>query len=251
MEQNKTTSAISATNDQVHIASFACSLKLLVSNNTAGSVIGKSGQTIAEIQAITQCRIKLSQANDYFPGTSERVCLLQGSPTSIKLAVAHVLNKFRDGTTQSGDIVMVDEDEIRAAEISSHNNTHPEANSCDPTQSQSQPQPSVEEPTSPNSPTTPTPRAGYLLNGMALHDVPLPPPPYMVRVLVPSLACGMIIGRAGANIKSMSEQTGTKIQLAQKDEMASIATNERIVTVNGDLGEFKFKFEFVLRCGII
>ena len=51
-------------------------------------------------------------------------------------------------------------------------------------------------------------------------------PKYLVRILIPSPCCGMIIGRAGVNIKAIAERSGTKIQLAQKEEMASVATKE-------------------------
>lgn len=54
---------------------------------------------------------------------------------------------------------------------------------------------------------------------------------FMVRVLVPSSACGMIIGRGGSNIKAIAEAYKSRIQLTQKEEMASVATSERIVTV--------------------
>jgi len=88
-------------NQSPEVASFPRSgsscLKLLVSNNVAGSIIGKSGETILKLQRECGCRIKLSQAHDFFPGTSDRVCLLQGDNIdSVKKAVALILKKVRD-----------------------------------------------------------------------------------------------------------------------------------------------------------
>jgi hypothetical protein len=78
------------------IAVSSC-LKLLVTNNVAGSIIGKSGETILKLQRDCGCRVKLSQAHDFFPGTSDRVCLLQGeSISSVKQAIGLILKKFRD-----------------------------------------------------------------------------------------------------------------------------------------------------------
>jgi len=78
------------------IAGSSC-LKMLVTNNVAGSIIGKSGETILKLQRNCSCRIKLSQARDFFPGTSDRVCLLQGENIeSIRQAVEQILEKFRD-----------------------------------------------------------------------------------------------------------------------------------------------------------
>ena len=47
----------------------AVALKLLVTNNVAGSLIGKGGMTINELQMTSGARIKLSQAQDFFPNT--------------------------------------------------------------------------------------------------------------------------------------------------------------------------------------
>ena len=65
-------------------------LKILVSNNVAGSIIGRAGQTISELQSESQTRIKLSQSGDYYPGTQDRVCLVQGEPAFVKVAL-HLL----------------------------------------------------------------------------------------------------------------------------------------------------------------
>jgi len=71
-------------------------VKLLVSNNMAGSIIGRSGQTIADLQQESGARIKLSQAGDCYPGTSERICLVQGEVKQVKLAVQLILQKLHE-----------------------------------------------------------------------------------------------------------------------------------------------------------
>lgn len=71
-------------------------IKILVTNNVAGSIIGKSGKTISEMQQQSQCRIKLSQARDYFPGTNDRVCLLVADNTEfVKRGAKLVLDKYQ------------------------------------------------------------------------------------------------------------------------------------------------------------
>lgn len=72
-------------------------LKLLVTNNVAGSLIGKKGATIGELQSTSGARIKLSQSNDFFPGTHDRIVLLLGELGNVKRAQALVLEKvFQD-----------------------------------------------------------------------------------------------------------------------------------------------------------
>jgi RNA-binding protein Nova len=41
----------------------------MVSNKDAGTIIGRGGSTIATLQKISGARIKVSNANEYFPGT--------------------------------------------------------------------------------------------------------------------------------------------------------------------------------------
>jgi RNA-binding protein Nova len=41
----------------------------MVSNKDAGTIIGRGGSTIATLQKMSGARIKVSNANEYFPGT--------------------------------------------------------------------------------------------------------------------------------------------------------------------------------------
>ena len=67
---------------------------MLVSNNVAGSIIGRAGQTISELQNESSTRIKLSQSGDYYPSTQDRVCLVQGEPSNIKTAFRLLLERM-------------------------------------------------------------------------------------------------------------------------------------------------------------
>ncbi|CAB3364977.1 Hypothetical predicted protein [Cloeon dipterum] len=54
--------------------------KVLVPSIAAGAIIGKGGETIAHLQKDAGARVKMSKANDFYPGTSERVCLISEKP---------------------------------------------------------------------------------------------------------------------------------------------------------------------------
>jgi len=60
-----------------------CHLKILIPSAAAGAIIGKGGETIAEVQQKIGAKIKLSKANDFYPGTNERVCLISGSKDAV------------------------------------------------------------------------------------------------------------------------------------------------------------------------
>ncbi|CAM9681051.1 unnamed protein product, partial [Ectocarpus sp. 4 AP-2014] len=72
-------------------------LKVLVPGITAGCLIGKAGKIINQIQTNTNTRVKLSQKNEFFPGTHDRVALVQGEqPTLVAEAVAEMLHRLRE-----------------------------------------------------------------------------------------------------------------------------------------------------------
>lgn len=162
-------------------------LKILVSNSASGLIIGRSGNTISALQARSATRIKLSQGGDYYPGTSDRVCLVQGSMTNVCVAVELVLAKLYE--LQSFQQLA----------------TAPQTNPVD-----GLPVPDENTATS-----------------------------FIVRILVPSTACGMIIGRGGSNIKSLKEKSEvTYLQLSPKEHEVMVggctmSTSERIMTITG------------------
>ena len=170
-------------------------MKMLVSNNAAGSIIGRQGQSISELQLESNTRIKFSQSNDFYPGTQDRVCLVQGSIPSVKLAIQLLLQRFY--------------------QIQQSENQH--AYTTAPTMVPPQWHPHT---------SGDVYRIGAATSGG--FD-------FVIRLLVPATCCGMIIGKSGANIKYMEEQTGvSSIRLSSKEESILLApTNERIVTITG------------------
>ncbi|KAJ8044830.1 RNA-binding protein Nova-1 [Holothuria leucospilota] len=71
-------------------------VKLLIPSTVAGSIIGKGGQTIAQLQRDTGTNIKLSKANDFYPGTSERVALLTGTVEALNSVAHFIIEKVRE-----------------------------------------------------------------------------------------------------------------------------------------------------------
>jgi RNA-binding protein Nova len=192
--------------------SFSSAIKLLVSNNVAGSIIGRSGQTISDLQTQSSTRIKLSQAGDYYPGTQDRVCLVQGPAENVKKAVNLLLTR------------------LYALQQQQH--YHHVA-----WQRQQQEHGPLLDP---------------MFGGVLADTPPLIPGfAFVVRILLPVPCCGMIIGKGGANVKQMVESSGvTSVRLYPKDGgtsespfapgQASLATAalvsataERLVTITG------------------
>lgn len=52
-------------------------LKILVPSVAAGAIIGKGGETIAQLQKDTTARVKMSKANDFYPGMFLFIAVVQ------------------------------------------------------------------------------------------------------------------------------------------------------------------------------
>ena len=72
----------------------AVNLKILVPAVASGAIIGKGGETIAEVQKSTGTRIKMSKANDFYPGTTERVGLIQGTNEAVLRVMDFIAQKM-------------------------------------------------------------------------------------------------------------------------------------------------------------
>jgi len=192
-----------STGTSIDESTFTSAIKMLVSNNMAGSIIGRSGQTISDLQNQSSTRIKLSQTGDYFPGTQDRVCLVHGHADNVKKAMSLLLSRL----------------------YALQHQNHMQKVAQQQEQQQNDPR------------TTPE----HMLGAPETQAFS-----FVVRILVPSPSCGMIIGKGGSNIKQMVEATGvTSVRLSPKEGLdantdasgtsaaLASATAERIVTISG------------------
>jgi RNA-binding protein Nova len=69
--------------------------KFLVSNSAAGSIIGRSGSNISQLQQQSGARLQLSRNQEYFPGTQERIMIATGTVNQILTALHLVLTKIQ------------------------------------------------------------------------------------------------------------------------------------------------------------
>ncbi|KAK8946055.1 hypothetical protein KSP40_PGU017470 [Platanthera guangdongensis] len=72
----------------------ATQIRFLVSNTSAGSIIGKGGSTITEFQSQSGARIQLSRNHEFFPGTPDRIIMISGAFNEIFKAVELILEKL-------------------------------------------------------------------------------------------------------------------------------------------------------------
>ncbi|XP_041121796.1 RNA-binding protein Nova-1-like isoform X4 [Polyodon spathula] len=161
-------------------------LKVLIPSYAAGSIIGKGGQTIVQLQKETGATIKLSKSKDFYPGTyvsfmgsagtTERVCLIQGTVEALNAVHGFIAEKIREMPQNVAKT----------------------------------------EPVSILQPQT-------TVNPDRIKQV---------KIIVPNSTAGLIIGKGGATVKAIMEQSGAWVQLSQKPD--GINLQERVVTVSGE-----------------
>lgn len=144
-------------------------LKMLVPAYAAGSIIGKSGQTITHLQKETGVSIKLSKAKDFYPGTTERIALIQGKYEGLATVMKFIVDKVFEFPIPK-DMVMQNAERAK-----------------------------------------------------------------QVKIIVPNTTAGLIIGKKGATIKTIMEQSKAKVQMTQKPESPNMQQLlERVITICGD-----------------
>eukprot|EP00475_Leptophrys_vorax_P005020 TRINITY_DN13019_c0_g2_i3.p1 TRINITY_DN13019_c0_g2~~TRINITY_DN13019_c0_g2_i3.p1 ORF type:complete len:163 (+),score=14.38 TRINITY_DN13019_c0_g2_i3:87-575(+) len=95
------------------VRSLESTLRFLVSNSSAGSVIGKGGAVISEFQTQSAAKIVLSRAKEFFPGTSDRIILLTGTVSAILTALHLILSKLADDAARGGTAPREEDMELR------------------------------------------------------------------------------------------------------------------------------------------
>jgi predicted RNA-binding protein YlqC (UPF0109 family) len=85
------------------------SIKLLFSNQAAGILIGRGGETIRSFQETSGAMVKLAPHNELFPGTVERVALVRGSFDQVLSALSLMWTHLSESSTEMDEFVVVDD----------------------------------------------------------------------------------------------------------------------------------------------
>jgi len=84
-----------------------CYLKLLMPNHAAGVIIGKDGHVIGEIERSSKCHLQLSPSSVKFPGTVDRIMIMDGSMHAIEKGLSMLLRRFVKAETFPSNTVLL------------------------------------------------------------------------------------------------------------------------------------------------
>jgi len=77
------------------------SILVTIPDALIGAVLGRGGRTIAEIQVASGCRIKVSDRDDFFEGTTNRKVVITGAPEGVQMANILLTQKISAITLQA------------------------------------------------------------------------------------------------------------------------------------------------------
>ena len=69
-------------------------LKVLCPRDSVGNIIGQGGSVIRDLNLTTGARIKVSQNNEHFPTTNDRIILISGCKEKINAALSEIITKI-------------------------------------------------------------------------------------------------------------------------------------------------------------
>jgi heterogeneous nuclear rnp K-like protein 2 len=207
--------------------SRAVTIKFIIPNSRMGTVIGKGGSKIKEIQEASGARLNASEA--MLPGSTERVLSVSGVADAIHIAVYYI-----------GNILIEYQD--RPSAPGSSRDTYRQAGGRD---SYGGDRGERREPRAPgvdiSGPGVQTQQI-FIPNDLVGSSESLPSP-FPVRLPLLHLKLTMhpfrflriaVIGKAGAKINEIRSASATQIRIMEPGQPgASTNTDERLVTITG------------------
>jgi KH domain len=68
--------------------------KMLCPANVTGSIIGRGGQVLQQIGDMSGAKVRVSQNQEFYPGTSDRIMLISGPKRALVIAVGELTAKI-------------------------------------------------------------------------------------------------------------------------------------------------------------
>ncbi|GAA6000355.1 hypothetical protein JCM10207_007976 [Rhodosporidiobolus poonsookiae] len=181
--------------------SRAVTIRFIIPNSRMGSVIGKAGAKIKEIQEASGARLQASEA--MLPGSTERVLSVSGVADAIHIAVYYI------GTV------------LLEHPVASNNSSYRPGGG-----------PGYDRPPPGERPYGRSGGGGG--GGGAGMGPPVGPGAQTQQIFIPSELVGSIIGKAGAKINEVRQVSQCQIKINEPGESAPGGSpNERLVTITG------------------
>lgn len=190
--------------------SRAVTIRFIIPNSRMGSVIGKSGSKIKEIQEASGARLQASET--MLPGSTERVLSVSGVADAIHIAVYYIGTVLQEHPVASNNASY----RPGAGDYGSAPPRGDRYGSAGPLPGDSRP-----------------PRESRPGGGQGLGPA-VGPGAQTQQIFIPNELVGSIIGKAGAKINEVRQASGCQIKINEPGEAAPGGSPlERLVTITG------------------
>lgn len=172
------------------LADGSVAVKLLVHRAAVGAIIGKGGESIKTTQSDTGARIQVSA--EPLPHSTDKSVTISGTPEVVQSAVHRVLSQLAESPLRSGTKT------VHFVPGPHYYGEYHDASQGAP--------------------------AGAAASAQGAGPISIQ------KIAIPTICAGCVIGRGGSIIRSLREQSGTNISIADPDPATP---DERVVTITG------------------
>jgi len=203
-------------------------MKILIHKFLAGSIIGKGGTIIREIQDETKARLQLS--NEPLPGSTEKTVTITGTADTVRACALRVLGQLATNPLRpnSSTTLYIPGGPVQQA-YGGHGGHG----------GHGAPSPYGAPPPSFNPYGAPPPQQYSPYQQAPSYGAP-PPISYQPqgggaggkteKIVIPTVCAGTVIGKGGSIIRDIKTQSGTQITISDPEPTAP---NDRVVAVTG------------------
>jgi polyribonucleotide nucleotidyltransferase len=200
--------------------------KLLIHKFLAGSIIGKAGAIIKEIQEQTKCRLQLS--NEPLSGSTEKTVSVHGTPDVLQAALTRIMNQLATNQLRAGSATILYVPGMAVPGAFGG----PPPFGAPPPAAAGYPNPYGAPP-----PAQYVPQHQYgAPQGYGAPQAYGAPPPVSSgaqkteKIVIPTVCAGTVLGKGGSIIRDIKTQSGTSITIADPEPTA---LEDRVVSVTG------------------
>lgn len=188
--------------------------RLLVHAAHCGAIIGKAGATIKETMANTGAKITIS--SQPLPGSTEKVCEIAGTPTEIQAALEAILSQLKEHPLRPGTSV------VNYMSGPAHAPAFPQAGSAFHL--------SGYDPSGAGMQAFADPYAGMGMGAAVPGNIPQSSggdsSPGASEIEIPAVSVGAVIGKAGATIKFIQQNSACTVVISDRKDAVEGASRK-------------------------
>merc|ERR1711865_757873 len=218
-------------------------VKIAIPHAAAGGIIGKGGATIRSITETSGAKVQLSQVDEMHPDLKERLCTTSGTISQVLAAAQLILQKLQEAdatyTNLSTNYARAMQSAPQAAGYG-HGMQAGGMYGGAPAMPYGMPQMYGQQ-QQPNQQHAMMQAQARAMMMQPQQGAAGGAGATTTTIQVPDGQVGAIVGKGGESIKQIQMQTGTRVQVSQRDDSGA----DRTVTITGEAGAVQLAHQYI------